>query len=194
MGPHMKLTKRVVDNPLYTDGLKFAPQAKPRRGSVVFTTERPKQQTPARITVEENIISRIGALCFIRKREAHHEQAAERFKNHYELAYGAGNPVGDPGRVQVDTSKVAHDSGIIAKIAHASKIKQAETGLGKEAFNRLVAVVILEIPCGDGLHWRSRSGMVDLVLSDLDALSVLWELSSSSARGLIGGTRLEPAA
>lgn len=147
-----------------------------------------------KVWVQENAITRMGALCFIRKREPHHEQVAERFKNHYERAFGAGNPGSDPSRVQVDTSKVAHDSGIVSKIEHASKIHQAEKALGKEAFDRLVAVIILEIPAGDGLHWRSRSGMVDLVLSDLDALSVVWKLSSDPSRGSLGGTRLEPAA
>lgn len=190
------ITKRTVDNPSYTDGLKYAEkeQTKPRRGTLVFTTEAPKQEM-ARVKVEENIIARIGALCFIRKREPHHEHVAERFKNHYELAFGAGNPVGDPGRVQVDTSKVAHDSGIVAKIEHASKIKQAEVRLGKEAFDRLVACIILEIPAGGDLHWRTRTAMVDLVLSDLDHLCTVWHLSTPSTGSPEGGkTRLEPAA
>lgn len=202
------ITKRTVENPSYTDGLKYAEKepAKPRRdavgisdatgrrrGGIVYTTEAPKQEM-ARVKVEENIIARIGALCFIRKREPHHEHVAECFKNHYELAFGAGNPVGDPGRVQVDTSKVAHDSGIVAKIEHASKIKQAETRLGREAFDRLVACIILEIPAGGDLHWRTRTAMVDLVLSDLDCLAAAWKLSTPSEGSEGGKTRLEPAA
>jgi hypothetical protein len=46
--------------------------------------------TIGKVWVEENAITRIGALVFIRRREAHHELAAERFKGLYEARYGAG--------------------------------------------------------------------------------------------------------
>lgn len=188
------INRRIVDNPLYTDGLKYASEAvKPRRGSVVFTTERPKQEM-AKVHVEENIIARIGALCFIRKREAHHEYAGQLFKTLYEARYGAGNPAMDPGRIQVDTSPTAHDSGMVDRLHRTYKIREAEVGLGQQAFGRLVGLLVLEIPAGEGLHWRYRSAMVETVLRDLDDLCVVWKLKTAPRKGCIGGTGLEPAA
>lgn len=175
------IQNRVVDNPMLTDGLKYAPPAatKPRKGSVVFTTERPKQQL-TRITVEENAMTRIGALCFIRRRQAHHEAAAERFKSMYEAFYGIGNPAMDPSRVQVDTSPIAHDSGMAGRIDNARKLNDLERSHG-HLFNRLVALLVLCVPAGEGQTSRPRQRSVDQALADLDHLAELWGAKQRAA-------------
>lgn len=141
---------------------------------------RDPRLTIGKVWVQENAMERIGALCFIRRREAHHEMAAERFKALYEARYGIGNPALDASRVVVDTSPIAHDSGMAAKIDNTWRLKQAED-YDKPMFNRLVALLVLCEPAGDGLSSRPRQRNVDLVLNDLDRLSTLWGLVKRAA-------------
>jgi len=141
-----------------------------------------------RVWVQENAVERIGALCFIRRREQHHEAAAEQFKALYEARYGAGNPALDASRVIVDTSPIAHDSGMAAKIDRTWRLEQAEQ-YDKAMFNRLVALLVLCIPVSDYAP-KASSGrtndrrvrqLTDDALFDLDRLAELWGLSRRAA-------------
>lgn len=134
-----------------------------------------------RVMVEENGMTRIGALCFVRKREPHQERAAEEFKSLYEARYGGMGSAIDASHAKVDTSPIAHDSGMAAKIDRTWKIKDAEDRLGKPAFNRLVSVLVLCIPAGEGLSWRPRKASVDALLGDLESLSTLWGYQKRAA-------------
>lgn len=165
MGRQLFIQTREVDNPSLTDGLAYSEQ----------------RNAHLKIRVEENAMTRMGALCFIRKRESHHERAAEAFKNLYEARYGSGNPAMDPSRVQVDTSPIAHDSGMAEKIDRTYKIKRIEKAMGKDAFNRVVACVVLGEPCGEGEHWRTRTRNVDALLEALDHVAELLFLKSRAA-------------
>lgn len=144
-----------------------------------------------KVLAQENAMSRIGALCFIRppKRQDHHERAAEQFKTLYEARYGLAGGSMDPSRIQVDTSPIAHDSGMAAKIDRTWKLRQAETDLGKPTFDRLIALCVLCIPCGEGAptmpsgrpndRWVRQS--VETALDDLDRLSAIWGFKAKAA-------------
>lgn len=175
----IQVRSRLVPDPLMTDA-EYLYQKNRERDRAEREGREPRLSI-GKVWVKENALSRIGALCFIRKREAHHEAVAERFKSLYEARYGAGNPVMDPGRVQVDTSPIAHDSGMAAKIDRTADLKRAEDALGKAAFDRLVALLVLEIPAGEGMHWRKRSLSVDEVLSDIDQLAAIWGYAKRAA-------------
>lgn len=172
------ITNRLVPDPSMSDAEYYHQrQANPGKPNV------------GKIYVRENAISRIGALCYIRQREAHHEHAAERFKTLYEHLYGSGTPPLDPSREPVDRSVVAHDSGMAAKLDRSGLLRQAREGLGKEAFDRVVSAIVLCIPAGHGAP-RSESGRlndrrvrssVQQLLSDLDALSIVWGRDAKAA-------------
>lgn len=174
MGKHIRT--REVDNPYLTDGLYYG------------DTEA-RRKAHAKITVTENALTRIGALCFIRRREGHHERAAEIFKSLYEARYGCGTPAMDASREPVDRSVVAHDSGMAAKIDRTWKLERAEKQLGKPTFDRLVALLVLCIPAGEGAplspsgrpndRWVRQS--ITNALDDLERLCALWELSAKAA-------------
>lgn len=170
--PRVSGSRRVAD-PMLTDAEYYH-----KRG------QRPTDPHVGKVWVAENSITRLGALCFIRppRRQEHHEIAAERFKSLYEERYGLGNPSMDPGRVLVDTSPKAHDSGMAGKIDRTWLLQLAEERLGPAAFNRLVALLVLEIPAGEGeTHWRRRKDSVDLVLADLDNLAAIWRYGRKAA-------------
>lgn len=174
-----EIRNRLVPDPSMTDSEYLHQKNLERERAEAKGTE--PRLTIGKVWVEENAITRIGALVFIRRREAHHELAAERFKGLYEARYGAGNPIMDPGRIQVDTSPVAHDSGMAAKLDRTWQLDLAKSEMGKEAFDRLVAVLVLEIPAGEGQTSRPRQRCIDRVLSDLDTLSGIWKLSAKVA-------------
>lgn len=174
-----EIRNRLVPDPSMTDS-EYLHQKNLERERAEATGKEPRL-TIGKVWVEENAITRIGALVFIRRREAHHELAAERFKSLYEARYGAGNPSMDPGRIQVDTSPIAHDSGMAAKLDNTWQLDVARATMGKEAFDRLVALLVLEIPVGNGLTSRPRQRSIDRVLADLDALSGIWKLSARVA-------------
>lgn len=143
-----------------------------------------------KVWVEENVQTRIGALCFVRppKRQDHHERAAERFKTNYEALFGSGVPALDNSRPVVDRSPIAHDSGMAQKLDRGADMivligtrPGVRPILSKASTDRLVACLVLCIPCGEGLHWRAREKAIDLLLDDLDRLSVYWHLKSRAA-------------
>lgn len=159
----MLIETREVDNPLYTEGL----------ATYHAETGRLEQR---KTTVTSNAMTRIGALCFIRpapkgSRMPHHERAAEWFKSTYEACYGSGAPAVDPSKEPVDTSLTAHDAGMAEAIDRARELRDVETSLGKPRYDRLVALLVLGIPAGEGLHWRLRKEAVAQVLADLDQLA-----------------------
>ena len=170
------LQQRLVPDPSMSDS-EFLYQQNRERDRARSIGVKPRTSI-GKVIVEENAITRIGALAYIRRREQHHEFAAERFKSLYEARYGSGNPAMDASRIQVDSSPIAHDSGMAAKLDRTEAIKDAEVALGKDAFDRLVALLALEEPAGEGQGWRKRFASVDQVLRDLDALSVHWKGAS----------------
>lgn len=162
-----RIQTREVDNPSLTDGLAYSEQ----------------RNAHLKVTVTENAMTRIGALCFVRRRQPHHEMAAERFKSLYEARYGVGNPALDASRVIVDTSPVAHDSGMAAKLDRTADVERAIDYLN--GAERVISCVVLGVPCGDSAP-VSKSGRkndryvareVEALLSDLDSLSTLWGLA-----------------
>jgi hypothetical protein len=164
-------TSRLVPDPSMSDAEFLAQKA-----------ANPTKPNLGRVWVEENALTRIGALAYIRRRFQHHEMAAERFKNLYEARYGVGSPALDPSRVQVDTSPIAHDSGMAAKIDRTVEIERVIRLLGKEAADRIIACVVLCIPCDDGVpvlpsgftNRRHVKREVDALLAALDSLAVLF--------------------
>jgi hypothetical protein len=164
---------REVPNPLITDGLAYSGQ----------------KNAHLRITVEENAMTRIGALCFIRRREQHHERAAEEFKCLYEARYGGQGGSMDPSRVKVDTSPLAHDSGMASKLDRTVKLEMAMKALNKDALNRLVACLVLGITCEDQVptlpsgkaNMRQAGRCVEETLDALDTLSTIWGYRSKAA-------------
>jgi hypothetical protein len=178
---------RKVENPMLT----------PAQHQEVWESEVRKAERSHRIPdvdvtkiwAEENALSRLGALCFIRRRERHHEQAAERFKWLYEARYGAGVPAMDASRVKVDSSPIAHDSGMASKIDRTNTIKYAENALPKDAFDRIVALLILCVPAGEDApllpsgkaNQRHVKAAVELALADLDMLADHWGMLPKAA-------------
>jgi len=174
-----EIRNRLVPDPSMTDS-EYLHQKNREHDRAEAAGEEPRL-TIGKVWVQENAITRIGALVFIRRREPHHELAAERFKGLYEARYGAGNPSMDPGRIQVDTSPIAHDSGMAGKLDRTWQLDLAKNEMGKEAFDRLVAVLVLEIPAGEGMSSRPRQRCIDRLLSDLDALAGIWKLRAQAA-------------
>lgn len=169
----MYRTTREVENPLITDGLAYSGQ----------------RNAHLRVTVEENAMTRIGALVFIRRREKHHERAAEEFKSLYEARYGGQGGAMDPSRVQVDTSPIAHDSGMAGKIDRTVKLEMAIQALPKPSLDRLVACLILGVTCEDQsdtmpsgkANMRQAGRCVDETLDALDTLSTIWGYRTRAA-------------
>lgn len=159
---------RIVDNPLVTDALG---EANP--GFL-------------RITVTERVTTRIGGLAYIRpynpktgkgKRLPHHERTAERFLNLYEGRYGRVSPAVDPEREPVDTSPIAHDSGMAAAIDATRAIEDVERHLfHAREFTFLVAVLCLgcSIQHYTGTGGRALDAEVCRFLALLDRLSEHW--------------------
>lgn len=166
MGRQTYRTTRTVDNPLLTDGLLYSGQ----------------KNAHLRVSVEENAMTRIGALCFIRKREDHHERAAAEFKSLYEARYGGQGGAMDPSRVQVDTSPIAHDSGMAGKIDRTVKLEMALKAMDKLTKDRLVACLILGVSVADTAptspagrpNDRYVAKQTALLLDDLEWLAVRW--------------------
>lgn len=194
---------RVVDNPLVTeaiarDGVKRGTLA----AGVVYTTEKRAVVEPRKEVVRERITTRIGALAFVRawngkagkdssgKRRLHHELTAERFLNLYEARYGRMSPAVDPSREPVDTSPIAHDSGMAGALDATKAIEELEFQTIRDGFIRapvfeahdfkfLVAVVCLSIPI---THYTETTGRalekeVDRFLELLDRLAQHWGLA-----------------
>lgn len=175
---------RIIQNRRVPDPMMTDAEFLHRMSEEIERAERSSRKPDpyvGKVWVTENAMTRIGALCFIRDRQDHHERAAEVFKSTYEARYGEGNPAIDASRVRVDTSIMAHDSGMAAKLDRTWRIEQVKGKLGKEAFDRLVAVIVLGIPCGEGLHWRSRKAAIAALLDDLGSLSTIWRLMPAAA-------------
>lgn len=173
------IAERLVPDPMMTDA-EFIHQRRLEHDRAERQGRKPRLDV-GKITATENAMTRIGALCFIRRRHPHQERAAEEFKSLYEARYGCGTPALDASREPVDRSIIAHDSGMASKLDRTRRLAKAEAGLSKDAFDRLVALLVLCVPAGDGLHWRSRRSAVDQVLADLDDLSSLWGLARRAA-------------
>lgn len=172
----LTLEERVVDNPSYTDGLYYADASTVRDQRL-------------RHTVTGNAMTRIGALCFIRARQPHHEQAAARFKSLYESLLGSGAPAVDPERQPVDTSPTAHDNGMAARVDGYAELRSVETSIGKVAFNRIVASIVLGVTCEEMAdkvpsgqpNKRQVAVLVGKLLDALDQVAAHFKLATEAA-------------
>jgi hypothetical protein len=176
MGIHIQ--SRLVPDPSMTDA-EFIHQR----------AENPTKPNIGKVLVQENTVTRIGALAFIRRRLHHHEIAAQRFKSDYEALFGSGVPALDNARPVVDTSKVAHDSGMASKIDRGAGLRAAMDYLGKDARDRVIACIVLCIPCEDAAdilpsgepNRRHVKREVDALLDALDSLSTFWGCRTRAA-------------
>lgn len=181
MGNKLHISNRLIPDPSMSDA-EFLHQHASERERADRAGVKPNLNI-GKVWASENTVSRIGALAFIRppKRQDHHERAAERFKSLYEARYGATGGAMDPSRIQVDTSAMAHDSGMASKIDRTAAIKDAEDHLGKPMFNELVRVIVLESPVGEGLTSRPAQRAADNLLDILDILAEFWGAKSRAA-------------
>lgn len=179
---HIVIERRSVDDPMMTAAelIHRRALAYERRGDA---------RGVGQVEATGNAMSRIGALCFVRQRLAHHERAAERFKELYESLYGLGMPAVDTSRISVDNSIRAHDGGIAARLDRSAALRDAQVLLGKQGFDRVVACIVLGIPAGSDAprmpsgkpNWRSAAKSVDRVLDALNELAGLWGYQKSAA-------------
>lgn len=178
---------RIIQNRRVPDPMMTDAEFLHRMAAEIERTGRAPAPHIGKVWVQENAMTRIGALCFVRRRQPHHEMAAERFKTLYEARYGAGNPALDTSRVIVDTSIMAHDAGMAAKLDRTVDVERAIGHLG--GAERVISCVVLGVPCGSGAP-VSKSGRrndrqvareVGALLADLDSLSTLWGLARQAA-------------
>jgi len=170
-----RLTPRMVPDPSMTDAEFYHQQG--REIDRVSRTGAKPNPNVGKVHVMENAMTRIGGLARIASRLDHHEKAAERFKAGYEALYGAGSPASDPSRVQVDTSKTAHDSGMAAKMDRHREIGDILDALGRDQGRLLVGVVVLCEPIkhfSRSDHSRDRKVTTGDLLMILDSLAVRW--------------------
>lgn len=187
MGRQMFIQTRLVPDPSMTDA-EFLFQKARELDRANAARSKPNLNL-GKVRADENAMTRIGALVFIRKREDYHERAAEEFKSLYEARYGGQGGVMDPGRVQVDTSPIAHDSGMAAKIDRTVKLEMAIKAMDKHSLNRLVACLILGVSCEDqsdtlpsGRANQRQSGKcVEETLAALDHLATMWGYRTRAA-------------
>jgi len=145
MGRKTMTANRLVPDPSMTDAEYYAQRA-----------ANPTKPQIGKVWVEERAETRIGALAFIRRKLGHHEKAAEWFKNAYEALYGGIAPAIDMSKVRVDTSIMAHDNGAVARLDRSEQLRALIVGtrnapplLSKDATDRIVACVVLGIPCNE---------------------------------------------
>lgn len=135
-----------------------------------------------KVLVEENPMSRIGALCYIGHRSAMQERAAEMFKALYESLYGA-QPAMDLANPVVDRTIVAHDAGMASRVDRSDQMDKALKALGRASFNRIVASVCMGISFRD-YHWRKRKEEVQALLDSLDDLASVWDLKTKPPKAI----------
>lgn len=163
------IEERVVDDPMITDA------------ELAYQRRKNPDRIVGKVSVTGNAMSRIGALCFVRSREVHHELAAERFKLLYEGLYGSGMPAIDAGRIQVDHTIVASDGGMARRIDKASDIRNVFDALGPRV-DFVVATVVLGSPIVDqvdvlpsGYTNRRQARKTEAALLDaLEEIARLW--------------------
>jgi hypothetical protein len=162
---------RMVQDPMMTDAEYFHQRAL-----------HPGKPNLGRVLVQENLTTRIGGLAYVKRRAKHQEMAAEHFKALYESMYGSGNPAIDAGRVQVDTTIIAHDGGMATRVDRGLKLHQAMEMLGKDDRDIVIAVVVLGVQCADVAKdgargkptGRTIGAAVSQLLDALDRLAVAW--------------------
>jgi hypothetical protein len=142
---------------------------------------RPASVNVGTVVVEENARTRIGGLANIKAKRPHHEKAAELLKNMWEGIFGGDVSATDAGRVQVDTSKIAHDCGLPAKIDRSTLLLLVRKRLSNEAYELVIDVVCigrsLAAIVGDGLPDREkRAAVVEKRIALLEALDVVAEI------------------
>jgi hypothetical protein len=181
-------TPREVDNPSYTDGLYYADTAVRRSQN-------------AKIGVVENAVTRIGGLAHVKpgnpkddveqpnRRYPHHERVAAYFKSGYEALFGSGVPALDNSRPVVDTSVIAHDSGMAAKIDRGNGIVRALAFLGPDKADAIIDFLVLETPCevyaaempSGQRNQRQVARLVQERLEILDSLSTFFGFAQRKA-------------
>lgn len=176
-------TKRMVADPSMTDAEFYHRQK--REIENAGRVYRKPNLSVGKIDVHENLSTRIGGLALIKRRLDHHERAAEEFKNRYERAYGSANPAVDASRVQVDSSIIAHDSGMGARIDNNRDLADAIKAMGKSVTDIVVGVIVLGAPIlsvSPHDHWRSQKSTTEELLMALDCLAVRWGYLPAQAK------------
>lgn len=147
---------------------------------------KPGDPTVGTVWVQRNMVTLIGGLALVRRALAHHKQAAAWFKRSYEDLYGGMPPAPDLSKVRVDTSIMARDNGAAGRIDRGAELiavifgtRDSPALFSKSATERLVAVLVLGIPCGDFApcgpsgkpSGRAVEREVDMLLAHLDKLA-----------------------
>ncbi len=160
----------------------------------------PTKPNIGKVYVATNMTTLIGGLALVRRALDHHKRAAEWFKTAYESLYGGGmSPALDMAKVRVDTSIMAHDNGEMARVDRGRALTDMIMGrrdggrvippqLSREESDRIIASVVLGIPCGDMVdvlpsgrkNRRQEAREVDALL---DALDHVAELRGFKMRG-----------
>jgi hypothetical protein len=166
----VEIENRLIPDPSMTDSEYYHQRAK-----------NPTKPNIGKVYAQSNPLTRIGALWYIRRRQPHHEMVATMFKALYEGRYGTQGGGMDPSREPVDTSPIAHDSGMAAKIDRDRKIVDLERQIGKPAFRVLVKALILCAPVGEGLSSRPSQRAVAQFLDILDHVAELWQFKARKA-------------
>ena len=152
-------------------------------------SRKPGDPTVGTVWVSENAATRIGGLALIRRALDHHKRAAEWFKNAYEALYGGGMaPAIDLSAVRVDTTIMAHDGGVVGRLDRAKSLQDAMDTLGKATSDRIIASVVLCIPCSEiappGPSGKPSGRAVEREVDYLlDALDQLAEIRGFKMRG-----------
>lgn len=170
-----KPAKRMVPDPSMSDA-EFYHQQRQEMERANKSFRKPNLNI-GKVEADVNLTTLIGGLAHIKRREDHHERAAARLLSDYTHAYGSAGGAVDASRVQVDTSIVAHDSGMAAMVDRNREIKSALDSLKKEEADAVVAIVVLGLPVSDvapSPHWRATKATTSTLLRALDKLAVRW--------------------
>lgn len=174
------IANRLVPDPSMTDSEFLHQQAQERERANSINT-KPNLDV-GKVWVRENAVTRLGGLALVRRALDHHKRAAEWFKTAYEGLYGGGmSPALDMSKVRVDTSIMAHDNGEVARVDRGRALYDVMEAIGAEARDRIVACVVLGIPCEDyaGVtpsgqpNKRHVAKAVDALLAALDHVAEL---------------------
>lgn len=173
-----RLGNRLVPDPSMTDSEYIHQRA-----------SNPTKPNIGKVFVATNMTTLIGGLALVRRALDHHKRAAEWFKTAYEGLYGGGmSPALDMSKVRVDTSIMAHDNGEVARVDRGRALYDVMEAIGAEARDRIIACVVLGIPCGDyadvlpsGRKNRRQEAKATDAL--LDALDHVAELRGFKMRG-----------
>jgi len=171
------IVTRIVDDPYISDA-ELAEQRRrhPDRAHML-----------GKVKALSNEVERIGALIYIRRRLAHHEQAAARFKADYEALFGLQPGALDMSSIRVDGGKVTADDKMVNRIHRGRRLVAVIEVLGPVNTNRVVAAIVLASPISERVDQMpsgpNRRQVVTEVHALLDALDTVAEEYGFKVRG-----------